>query len=190
MHIFISQMVDKSKWLEEEEEWLIPTLRMKSMDCSSSSSFPGIHNTGASNSSSHANLLSLAGNFSGMMGGSPHSSVDSSSNYPSKKKTISPCNSGPIPPQKQSLNLSLPVGGGSVSLPNLPSARLRSVHQTISSFSLLYNNYRHFVVVFCCYLLSHSDRHPLLYFNPRDKSPCGDVSQRSDDHGNMTARCE
>jgi hypothetical protein len=146
-------MVDKSKWLEEEEEWLIPTLRMKSMDCSSSSSFPGIHNTGASNSSSHANLLSLAGNFSGMMGGSPHSSVDSSSNYPSKKKTISPCNSGPIPPQKQSLNLSLPVGGGSVSLPNLPSARLRSVHQTISTFSLLYHNYRHFVVVFaviCC----------------------------------------
>ena len=25
-------MIDKSKWLEDEEEWLIPTLRIKSVD--------------------------------------------------------------------------------------------------------------------------------------------------------------
>jgi hypothetical protein len=153
-------MVDKSKWLEDEEEWLIPTLRMKSMDCSSSSSFPGIH-TGVSNSSSHANLLSVAGNFSGMMGGSPRSSADSSSNYPSKKKTISPCNSGPIPPQKQSLNLSLPVGGGSVSLPNLPSARLRLVQLMLTLF-----HKQHSDIILpclsasCCPNRSVSNRHP------------------------------
>ena len=28
----VMQMIDKSKWLEDEEEWLIPTLRIKSVD--------------------------------------------------------------------------------------------------------------------------------------------------------------
>ena len=46
-------MVDKSKWLEDEEEWVLPTLRKQSVDCCSSghghgftsSLFPGIHTT-------------------------------------------------------------------------------------------------------------------------------------------------
>ena len=64
-------MVGKSKWLEDEEEWLLPTLRQKSVDCSSSghgfssSLFPGIHAASSlHNTNNHNDNISGSNTYS------------------------------------------------------------------------------------------------------------------------------
>ena len=103
-------MVDKSRWLEDEEEWVLPTLRKQSVDCCSSghghghgftsSLFPGIHtsttatiyNNGNNNSNNNSNSTSN----SNSNGNSYRINIDSnnySGNYSNISNSINHSNS-------------------------------------------------------------------------------------------------